>query len=158
MQTFLPYPSFSESARVLDYRRLGKQRVECKQLLAALDYEIRDGELIKCDTFPARGWMNHPAAKMWRGYEAALAEYMTVIVLEWLRRGYNNTLEILDTNNARLFLNPPWLGDEAFHASHRSNLLRKDPGYYGQFGWAESLDLPYVWPEETKLVQKATNF
>jgi hypothetical protein len=28
MQTFLPYPGFDESARALDDRRLGKQRVE----------------------------------------------------------------------------------------------------------------------------------
>lgn len=41
---------------------------------------------------------------------------------------------------------PPWLGDPAFHASHRSNLLRKDPVHYGQFGWTEGPDLPYVWP------------
>jgi hypothetical protein len=41
---------------------------------------------------------------------------------------------------------PPWLGDEAFHASHRSNLLRKNPEWYGQFGWTEPDDLPYVWP------------
>jgi hypothetical protein len=38
------------------------------------------------------------------------------------------------------------LGDEAFHASHRSNLLRKDRDYYGAFGWTEPDDLPYVWP------------
>jgi len=28
MQTFLPYPGFADSARVLDRRRLGKQRGE----------------------------------------------------------------------------------------------------------------------------------
>ena len=33
MQTFLPYPSFDASAKVLDYRRLGKQRVEAYQIL-----------------------------------------------------------------------------------------------------------------------------
>ncbi|MFN7881952.1 MAG: pyrimidine dimer DNA glycosylase/endonuclease V, partial [bacterium] len=33
MQTFLPSPSFAESARILDNKRLGKQRVECKQIL-----------------------------------------------------------------------------------------------------------------------------
>ena len=43
MQTFLPYPDFQISASVLDYRRLGKQRVECKQLLTALQHK-RDGK------------------------------------------------------------------------------------------------------------------
>ena len=32
------------------------------------------------------------------------------------------------------------------HASHRSNLLRKEPAHYTQFGWTEPPDLPYVWP------------
>jgi hypothetical protein len=41
---------------------------------------------------------------------------------------------------------PPWLGLEIYHASHRSNLLRKDPVWYGKFGWIESPDLPYYWP------------
>jgi len=146
MQTFLPYASFTESARVLDYRRLGKQRIECKQILAALGYAIADGELcLLADTSP-KGWVNHPATKMWRGYEAALAEYATLMILEWKARGYKNTMEMLDLNNSRLFMDPPWLGDEAFHASHRSNLLRKDPLHYGKFGWTEEDDLEYVWP------------
>lgn len=33
-----------------------------------------------------------------------------------------------------------------FHASHRSNLLRKDPVWYSQFNWTEPNNLPYVWP------------
>jgi hypothetical protein len=41
---------------------------------------------------------------------------------------------------------PKWLGNADFHASHRSNLLRKEPSHYSQFHWVESPDLPYVWP------------
>jgi len=40
---------------------------------------------------------------------------------------------------------PVWIGDEELHASHRSNLLRKDPEHYGQFEWEEPDDLEYVW-------------
>ena len=36
MQTFMPYPSFSRSASVLDRQRLCKQRVESLQILDAL--------------------------------------------------------------------------------------------------------------------------
>ena len=36
MQTFLPVADFTESARLLDNPRLGKQRVECLQVLRAL--------------------------------------------------------------------------------------------------------------------------
>jgi len=44
---------------------------------------------------------------------------------------------------------PLWLGNEELHASHRSNLLRKAPLWYGQFGWTEPDDLPYIWPVPT---------
>ena len=33
MQIFLPYKSFKKSAEVLDYQRLGKQRVEALQII-----------------------------------------------------------------------------------------------------------------------------
>ena len=130
MQTFLPYPSFVASAKALDYRRLGKQRVEARQILKAL----RSGG----------GWQNHPAVCMWSGFEGALVLYSNLMIEEWMNRGYRNTMEICDPGIVRM---PPWLGDDVFHASHRSNLLRKDPNWYGQFGWAERDDLPYVWPK-----------
>lgn len=129
MQTFLPYPSFVDSAKALDYRRLGKQRVECMQLLKAL----KNGG----------AWSNHPAARMWRGYEAALENYMAACIDEWISRGYKNTMSAKIDNLCKL---PPWIGDDAFHASHRSNLLRKDSAYYAKFGWSESSSLPYIWP------------
>lgn len=149
MQTFLPYPDFARSVSCLDRQRLGKQRIECKQILAALDCEIKNGLLMRIDRMSPIahvGWRNHPATKMWRGYELALAEYQLFCILEWKYRGYQNNMEHLKIENARLYRRPPWLGDEAFHASHRSNLLRKDPEWYGQFGWTESPDLEYVWP------------
>jgi hypothetical protein len=140
MQTFLPYPSFELSAKVLDTKRLGKQRVETKQILTALDYKRIGGKY---------GWQNHPATLMWEGHYDLLACYGAVICMEWRSRGYKDTLlpwfEARHLTRSEDF-NPSWVGDEAFHASHRSNLLRKDPEYYGKFGWAEPPDLPYVWP------------
>ena len=143
MQTFLPHPSFFDSARCLDRARLGKQRIEARQLITAL----RQGG----------GWANHPAARMWCGYTDALGAYYDVVITEWVLRGYRNTMPYFyDAGDGFSFAQhsldqgqiplPPWLGDPAFHASHRSNLLRKDPVHYGQFGWAEPADLPYVWP------------
>lgn len=129
MQTFLPYADFAESARALDYRRLGKQRVEAMQLIRA----IQSGG----------GWSRHPAAIMWRDHVPALQQYHDACVREWVARGYRNTMRLYEQPNAVM---PSWLGDPAFHASHRSNLLRKDPQHYGQFGWQEPADLPYVWP------------
>jgi hypothetical protein len=133
MQTFLPYPDFVRTARVLDYRRLGKQRVETKQLILAL-------------TQPKYGWKNHPAAKMWVGHVPLLAEYGRVICQEWIDRGYNDSLLPFFSGFDDVTALPPWLGDESVHASHRSNLLRKDMEFYSQWGWTDPIDLPYVWP------------
>jgi len=130
MQTFLPISSLAGSAAILDYRRLGKQRVECMQLLKA----IRTGG----------GWSNHPAAKMWVGYEEALETYMYHCIAEWTKRGYKNTMTATLHPDCEL---PPWFGDVAFHASHRSNLLRKDPAFYSVYNWVEPDDLPYIWPK-----------
>lgn len=148
MQTFLPYPSFRESARCLDYRRLGKQRVECKQLLLALGVPVGD------HTPTTSSWANHPAAKMWSGHELSLMEYATEVCHEWIRRGYNDTLlpQFKDCwwqgvwNGDYKLSSPDWLGCEPLHASHRSNLLRKDREWYGKFHWIEPDTLPYVWP------------
>ena len=89
--------------------------------------------------------MNHPAAKMWRGYEDALKLYYLLAIEEWVERGYNNTMQPLAYNTISLEF-PPWVGNEAFHASHRSNLLRKDPEFYGKYGWTEPDNLAYIWP------------
>ena len=131
MQTFLPYPDFHETARVLDDRRLGRQRVEAYQILRVL-------------AGMTRGWVNHPAVKMWKGYEWALKKYHNTMITEWVNRGYNNTMKKFYVNEDKVEL-PPFIGQKSFHASHRSNLLRKDAEYYGQFGWQEPDDLPYVW-------------
>lgn len=144
MQTFLPYRDFRRTARVLDDRRLGKQRVETLQILRALTRETY-------------GWQNHPAVLMWRGYVPALTVYGIVITDEWLRRGRADTVmdqlmeywegeeppsqRTLDEESL-----PPWLGRRVFHRSHQSSLLRKDPEHYGQYFAGVPDDLPYVWP------------
>lgn len=136
MQTFLPSSDFRECARVLDTRRLGKQRVENLQILKAL-------------LDPSYGWQHHPAVKMWRGYEWALEDYHDAIVIQWCARGFADTT--YDTFASLVprsgeYVKPPWLGDERVHMTHRSNLLRKDPAHYGQFGWTETPDYLYFWP------------
>lgn len=140
MQTFLPYPDFHESAACLDIRRLGKQRVEVMQILCTI-------------TGLSDGWSNHPAVRMWRPFPQALASYGLAICDQWRTHAYQDTcgdwldqwldLHGLSWTDSML---PPWLGTPAFHASHRSNLLRKAPSHYTQFGWNEPADLPYVWP------------
>lgn len=139
MQTFLPFSDFTESAKVLDQKRLGKQRVETMQILQTL-------------AGISSGWRNHPAVKMWRGYEGCLLDYQAAVIAEWISRGYKDNVcwdksvfayaQIDGATGDR----PSWLGDPSVHASHRSNLLRKNVDWYGQFGWSEATDLDYVWP------------
>ncbi|MGY8879453.1 MAG: MSMEG_6728 family protein, partial [Dehalococcoidia bacterium] len=82
MQTFLPYPDFKTSAQCLDWRRLGKQRIEAMQILRALENHNY-------------GWQNHPAVNMWRGFEAMLAVYHNTIIEEWKTRGYRNSMKLI---------------------------------------------------------------
>jgi hypothetical protein len=149
MQTFLPYPDFAATAKVLDKRRLGKQRVETIQVLRAL-------------TVAGYGWRHHPAAAMWAGYEEALVRYGIDICAVWCELGNADTCATtLTTDLARgTGLSaprgqaelasadelPPWLGDQAFHRSHQSALLRKDPAHYRPVFPDVPDDLPYVWP------------
>lgn len=142
MQTFLPYPSFVESAAVLDPVRLGKQRVETLQLLRA-------------NTIPDYGWRHHPAAKMWAGRLPALVAYGLAITDAWTALGHADTvrLQLLefapDVDGVRQErLDPPrWLGEPDFHLAHRSNLVRKDPGHYRPLFGDIPDDLPYIWPK-----------
>lgn len=160
MQTFLPYPDFLKSLMVLDYRRLGKQRVEAKQLLKGLvalgvatpDHVHMENLLVQTEfqenwekiVGKTSGWVNHPASKMWVKNPGALAVYHDVSLLAWTARGYNNgMLPVSIPGRHKL---PDWFGSEEFHASHRSNLLRKAPEWYSNFGWTEPHDLEYIWP------------
>jgi hypothetical protein len=149
MQTFLPFPDFARSAEVLDDRRLGKQRVEALQILRALTRE-------------KYGWQHHPAVLMWSGFEEALAWYGLAMCEQWVVRGRPDSCAesiLADVGAAGISgiprrqpelaaagALPPWLGDERLHASHRSSLLRKDPGHYGRYFAAAPADLPYHWP------------
>jgi len=145
MQTFLPYANFIKTAKCLDYKRLGKQRVEAKQIINTIickkqnDLHIVDknGKLRK------RGWLNHPCVIMWESHLPALKAYHDIMIKEWIKRGYNNTMSLFNIESYRL---PNWIGDNDFHISHQSNLLRKDFDYYSKFNWLVDSDLEYIWP------------
>jgi hypothetical protein len=133
MQTFLPFPDFERSARALDTKRLGKQRVEVIQVVRAL-------------TRSGYGWGNHPAVLMWKGHEEALGRYgLTAGVTEIRSEAELRAADVL----------PTWLGDDAFHRGHQSSLVRKDPDHYGPLFPDTPDDLPYVWPVRSAKVLEA---
>ena len=140
MQTFVPENTFEHSVRVLDRQRLGKQRVETLQIMNAL-------------AGLSKGWTNHPATRMWRGYENALLRYQGATVREWKRRGYKDTCYkktltvFLDNFNPHSSdENPHWWGDNRVHDSHKSALVFKDPDWYNVIYPDVVGEYNYYWP------------
>ena len=139
MQTFMTHYDYKVIAKELDYKRLGKQRVEGMQTYN----QITTGK---------GGFPHHPINKMWEGYEPSLAEYTNAMIMEWIDRGYDNTMELIpccsdwkgykDCNHKK----PEWVYNESLHLSHKSNLLRKDYDYYRLlYDTNIPIDLPYIW-------------
>jgi hypothetical protein len=126
VNTFLPFADFKMCAVCLDDKRLYKQIVECKQILRALRGEVK-------------GYKNHPATKMWKGYEDALSDYMGVMFEEWATRRYKGYIPRFFLNRTYHDINavagsmPSWFGRPSFHDSHKARLHQKDPKHYAQF-------------------------
>jgi hypothetical protein len=148
VQTFLPFPDFAASAKALDDRRLGKQRVEALQILRA---QVREGY----------GWQHHPAVRMWRGHPEGMAAYAVAICAEWATRGKADTVaESVRADLEAAGLPPPrtqaelaaagllpgWLGDDRVHRSHREVLLGKLPEHYAPLFPDDRPGTAYVWP------------
>ena len=115
---------------------MGKQRVECRQILDTLLGE-------------SKGWKNHPAVKMWENYEYYLCLYGIAICEEWIKRGYKDSQLPIIKNYLQLTypLNKPsWIGNYDFHLSHQSNLVRKKYEFYSQIFPGVPDNLPYIWP------------
>jgi hypothetical protein len=160
MQTFVPLIGSADTAKVLDRARLNKQALEGWQILMTLTELDPQG-----NHRTPKGWVNHPAVKMWRGYEGALTLYILSMVREWERRGYKSTiaLKAVSTYIQAVKLGkakhstqlPPWMKDRKYFgeiaSSHRMALLSKDYEWYSQFGWPEDSGVrpdsyDYIWP------------
>ena len=129
MQVFLPYGSdFVSSAQALDNKRLNKQLLECRQILAALAGETK-------------GWVNHPATVQFKYHEDWLFEYAMACTNEMIDRdiAYQNNFDAIVTlfNKFRVYGStsfPAFLNDSRLEYTHRANLYLKDPEHYAQ--WA----------------------
>lgn len=134
VNTFIPSSCLRECAKLLDYRRLGKQRVEAYQIWRAI-------------TGQTKGWRNHPAALAWQGHQCALAMYTNVMIDEWVSRGYKNTMKKLPhCKNPRF---PWWWGWQPVIKSHQASLNRKMPDFY-KFDVGDYANYGYVWPSKVK--------
>lgn len=140
MQTFFTYPSFEDTAKSLDNKRLGKQRVEAMQILKIVEwYETRKG--------PKPAWNRHPAVLQWVGYSEALRQYLQAMIDEWVHRGFNNTIQSGVTDIIAVM--PWWTSCDRYTRevirTHRARLMQKDSDYYF---WEniETSGVDYYWP------------
>lgn len=144
MQTFLPTNNIEEVAKILDNKRLNKQKVEAYQILNTLSGK-------------SKGWKNHPAVLMWQGYEGYLVEYALTIAKECLNRGFKDTLIPKFKEYETLYADknkPLWFGNKEFHDSHKSNLIRKNSEHYKKFWKNIEPDLEYFWPTKKEQIWK----
>lgn len=128
MQTFRPYLEHAKTARVLDGRRLGKQRLEAKQIALAI---LRKAGVLNDNK---KGWLNHPVVNKWYNqgepYLLDLGEYFKAIVEEYLRRGYKNTVTWLDPGTFCLGSKSGCPLSHTEMVEYRRTLLYKDPSWY----------------------------
>ena len=162
MQTFITSKYSSQIAQDLDNKRLHKQALEAWQILMVL-----------CELDPEgnhrtpKGWVNHPAVKMWRGSEYYLYYYACNMVDEWVRRGYKSSLKeklfktIVAAEKKGIVIlgggiNEPswWVDEEVMNkviSSHRRALLVKNYEWYHNLEWKEDTEFypegyTYFWP------------
>jgi hypothetical protein len=135
------------SAKVLDRQRLGKQRIETKQIVQTLLGESK-----------GLGWANHPAVLMWKGHEYQLCIFGVWTCREWILRGYEDnqltwfvskSLELSWSGASELY--PLWFGNERVHGSHKRKLIWKDPDWYlprfpEYYGEKFDEEPAYFWP------------
>jgi len=144
MQTFITDYDFSKSAKNLDRKRLGSQIYEGIHILASLLDKNED--LIN----PKRDVSNHPAAKLWIGYERELMNYIKVHMVEWADRGYSSDINIGNYLMLAAYILPfdnvpYWVTDELIE-THRSVLVKKDKLYYKEiFGYVAIKEMRYTW-------------
>lgn len=140
MQTFLTSKDFRQSASYLDNKRLNNQLNESRVILAALAKKANGETKV--------AWSNHPAAKMWEGYEDFFMQYNLAHAYEAQERGikidvnWDAIVNIYEESFASMFRGifyPPWYADQIqldkVITTHQANLYRKDPEYYADWKW-----------------------
>lgn len=153
IQTWLPLPSFKDSAEALSDTDLSKQVADALRVIEHL-HQIPMSETKLADQY----WKMEPLvpispANMWQGCEMQLCEYAIEMAEEAsIRQGQKNQYmdalhEHLDwsTGEDSYMGKPSWFGNLEFHLSHQAALVRKDPEFYGKIFSADD-SLMLMWP------------
>jgi len=132
MEIFHSEETWSLSVLALDDKRLGKQRLECIQILLSLSGIINIWEIPKYIH-------NHPVTLLWKGNEDYLLSYTTACIIEWGNRGYKNTKCISAFHDMRAITGDyPVKGKPSFITadfiqSHKIKLYSKNPLFYAKY-------------------------
>lgn len=127
--TLLPVADLKCSAQMLDDKRLLNQAYISSRLARSILLE--------------KDWHKIPAARMWGGREGGLLAFHDFCIEEAMRRGLTTPLVPF---NRRAYVLPMWFGDEKYHGSLRSTLLREDPAFYRRYDWKDNPEDPCLWP------------
>jgi hypothetical protein len=130
MQTWITDKDFYKSAVNLNRQHLQANLYESIHILASL-LDVND-KLVN----PKRNVKNHPAAKLWEGYEDALFYYIDAHIVAWLNIGYKCNINkanmrfiyaVMKDNKYSYFQNKisNWITDELIQ-THRSVLIQKE--------------------------------
>lgn len=132
--TYLPQPTFRESARCLTDQDLSDS------LRAALNILTHNKEFARVSYIDGLEMADDPFAAMWRGYEGILILYARVCLSEMQKRDKSETgilqKQLEEWRQPNLDHLPPWFfgldqsEKEKIILSHRYLLLQKNPEHY----------------------------
>jgi hypothetical protein len=69
------------------------------------------------------GFKQHTAVRMWLGFEEYLKYYINVHIAEWVRRGYENNMQLYEVSNP---VRPGWFDNPDVIRSFLANLIWKE--------------------------------
>lgn len=140
MQVFVPYGAPLLCAEILDARRLNKQIIECRQILAAIRGE-------------SSAWKNHPVVKMYRDHAKWLEYYMHCLECYKSYQDLYDTdlddalhdLELAREWNRVANDTHPLFFDSDFYDQHRRRLYTKSPKDYARFELCGTSDVNWYF-------------
>lgn len=144
---YLPYPDFELSAKVFSSHDLRNQVIQVVDLMEVLH-----------ETDKAKKNFDIRLTQMWKGYELQLCVYGYTLLEELNSRNPPMPVNRVVINRLNWHFEcandgdfkmekPPWVGTEAIHRSHRSQLITINSQYYGLIFQTEPDDLPLAWPD-----------
>lgn len=157
LNTWLPYDNYAESADILTDRHIFMQLQDCTKLL----YWLTEMPLNR--RTPSKAQLEHPCVIQWRGYVPSLYDYtLEIMMVAYERSSLTNKQEQISEMAENINIldglvsnmkeeTPSWLGNEDYHLSHKSNLIRLSRSAYESI-WPDVPDnLELIWPKGKKV-------